>query len=190
MQVFKDENLMKSYYDSSYEFDRKYIINEIENNDLKKYDEDFVTEGNNLFIKSKHYVDFSQRKREEKSPKARKDMGKYRKSTVAERQSKNPNDNAENQRLGVNLESHNNDDAILQSRFSPSKNTQQGEDLLDKRVYKSVKKNYPNEGNSTFSGNVLNTSTSTLSTIPENKIKVRNRKKKEEVNTTWTPADQ
>ncbi|XP_077295002.1 serine/threonine-protein kinase/endoribonuclease IRE1-like [Arctopsyche grandis] len=186
MQVFKDENLMKSYYDSNYEFDRKYITNEIENNDLKKYDEDFVTEGNNLFIKSKHYVYFSQGKKEEKSPKFKKDMGKYRKNTIAERQNKNPKDNAENQLPDVNLESHNNDEVILQSRFSPSKNTQQGE----KNTHKGVKKNYSNEDNSTFSGNVLDTSPSTLSTIPENKIKVRNRKKKEEVNTTWIPADQ
>lgn len=172
MQEFKNENQMKIYYDKSHEFDRNFIINQIDVNDLKNYEKTFQ-EQNNLFIKSKNYYDFSKGK-------PNKIKGNFFKSSnfSADKQNKNLNPEDCQNNLDVG-----NVTPDLESKFSPNKNTD-GE-RHEKRVsYNKNRKNnkYIAQSSSAQDGvTSINTSSS-----PETNIKMKNRKKKEEPVVGWT----
>lgn len=57
MQIYKHENIFSHYFDESYNFNAQYIIQEIEINELNRYETDQRLENNHLFIKSKNYYE-------------------------------------------------------------------------------------------------------------------------------------
>lgn len=171
MQDFKNEDQMKIYYDKSYEFDKNFIINQIDINDLKSYEKTFQ-EQNSLFIKSKNYYDFSKGK-------PNKNKGNFYKSNnfVVDKQNKNMN--PENCQNNID-EGYVNPD--LGNRASPSKSPD-GE-WQEKRINynKNKKNNKQAQGLSAQDG----ATPTTTPFSPETNVKTKNRKKKEEPVVAWT----